>query len=461
MSGGAPAEDQTGRSDTTVQFPITISNDGNTLDRFRFSVISQTAQPAWGKHFETEDGSVVTEIDIDARSTAIMYLVVSIDGEEELESTRLTVRITNLGDNNNGDDNEDGVPDNQLEFVFRAILSDRDFAMDAIIMPSVDELSRSEVMILPPGGSQTYNIKVTNTGDMTDEAIFDFSGLSGTATRTLEYRGMPVEGPIIVPKGWGAFDNSTGMFYYDGNSPLLGSNSDKAFEKIVEYGLVETHTAMPYYAIVQLTITVNSGAENGDGGMLEMVVTSVSNAANRSGKVTFSLSVETVLDVELLINQDDIDVDVTFGEIGNSHSFEVEVFNAGNVESEFKIFTSGGVRGWNVILGYEAGADCDDKGDHLLCNIPEGESINISAKVNPPGGETAEVEDSFTFTFSAEPTDVGLAGRENIKLTVNGEPADSTVEKIANIIATPIGLGIIGGLVLIGFAFLALRRRSV
>ena len=461
MSGGAPAEDQTGRSDTTVQFPITISNDGNTLDRFRFSVISQTAQPAWGKHFETEDGSVVTEIDIDARSTVIMYLVVSIDGEEELESTRLTVRVTNLGDNNNGDDDEDGVPDNQLEFVFRAILSDRDFAMDAIIMPSVDELSRSEVMILPPGGSQTYNIKVTNTGDMTDEAIFDFSGLSGTATRTLTYRGMPVEGPIIVPKGWGAFDNSTGMFYYDGNSPLLGTNFDKAFEKIVDNGLVDTHYPMPFYAVVQLEIKVNSGAENGDGGMLEMVVTSVSNAANRSGKVTFSLSVETVLDVELLINQDDIDVDVTFGEIGNSHSFEVEVFNVGNVESEFKIFTSGGVRGWNVILGYEAGADCNDKGDHLLCDIPAGESINISAKVNPPGGETAEVEDSFTFTFSAEPTDVGLAGRENIKLTVNGEPADSTVEKIANVIATPIGLGIIGGLVLIGFAFLTLRRRSV
>ena len=460
MSGGVPAEDQTGRSDTTVQFPITVSNDGNTLDRFRFSVISQTAQPAWGKHFETEDGTIVTEIDIDARSTAIMYLVVSIDGEEELESTRLTVRVTNLGDNNNGDDDEDGVPDNQLQFVFRAILSDRDFAMDAIIMPSQDELSRNEVMILPPGGSQTYDIRITNTGDMTDEAIFDFSGLSGTATRTLTYRGMPVEGPIIVPKGWGAFDNTTGTFYYIGNSPLLASDADKAFEKIVENGLVDTHDAMPYYAIVQLTITVNSGAENGDGGLLEMVVTSVSNAANRSGKVTFSLSVETVLDVELLIDDDDIITDITFGEIGNSHIFEVEVFNAGNVESEFKIFTSGGVRGWNVILGFEAGSDCKDEGDHLLCTIGEYQSVNVTARVNPPGGETAEVEDTFTFTFSSEPTEVGLAGRENIKLTVNGEPGQSTVEKIANLAFTQVGLAIIGGLLFIGFALLALKRRA-
>ena len=283
MSGNAPAEDQTGRSDTTVQFPLTITNDGNTLDRFRFSVISQTAQPGWGKHFETADGTIVTEVDIDARTTVTMYLVVSIDGEEELESSRLTVRVTNLGDNNNGDDDNDNVPDNQLEFVFRAILSDRDFAMDVIIMNSPDDLTRNAMLILPPGGSQTYYLMVTNTGDMTDEAIFDFTGLSGTATRSLTFRGMPIDGPISIPKGWGAYNESTGTFYFDGNSPLIGSNEDKIFEKIVANDLVDSHSPAPYYAIILLEVGVNSGAENGDGGLLEVVVTSVSNAANRSG----------------------------------------------------------------------------------------------------------------------------------------------------------------------------------
>ena len=454
MSGGAPAEDQTGRSDTTVQFPITVSNDGNTLDRFRFSVISQTAQPGWGKHFETEDGTVVTEIDIDARATAIMYLVVSIDGEEELESTRLTVRVTNLGDNNNGDENEDGVPDNQLEFVFRAILSDRDFAMDAIIINSVDDLSRNAILVLPPGGSQSFNIKVTNTGDMTDEAIFDFSGLTGTATRTLYYQGMPIDGSITVPKGWGAYNETTGTFYFDGNSPLIGSSEEKIFEKIVENELVESHTPLPYYAIVTLHIEVNSVAENGDGGLLEMVATSVSNAANRSGKVTFSLSVETVLDVEMVLDGE-VERDITFGEIGNSPKFKVELINSGNVESEFKIFSSGGMRGWNVILGFNAGADCENNGDHLLCTLDEGESIIITAKVNPPGGETAEVADSFKFTLSAEPSEIGLVGRENIELTVNGQPEEFAL----NSLITPKVLMVIGTLVLGGFAILALRRR--
>ena len=455
MSGGAPAEDQTGRSDTTVKFPITVTNDGNTLDRFRFSVISQTAQPAWGKHFEMEDGTVVTEIDIDARATAIMYLVVSIDGEEELESSRLTVRVTNLGDNNNGDANDDGVPDNQLEFVFRAILSNRDFAMDAIILNSQDDLSRNAIIILPPGGSQTFNIKVTNTGDMTDEAIFDFSGLSGTATRTLTYRGMPIDGPLLVPKGWGAYNETTGQFYFIGNSPMIASTEDKIFDKIVDNDLVDSHEPMIYYAIVQLTIEVNTGAENGDGGLLEMVATSVSNAANRSGKVTFSLSVETVLGAELILDGD-VERDITLGEIGNSPRFEVEVFNSGNVESEFKIFSSGGMRGWSVILSFESGSGCKNNGDHILCTIDEGDSVLITAKVNPPGGEIAEVEDSFKFTFSVEPTETGLVDRENIELTVNGQPEEFGL----NSLVTPNVLMSIGALVVVGFLYLALRKRN-
>ena len=455
MSGGAPADDQTGRSDTTVRFPITVTNDGNIQDRFRFSVISQTAQPGWGKHFETEDGQVVTEIDIEARATAIMYLVVSIDGEEELESSRLTVRVTNLGDNNNGDENNDGVPDNQLEFVFRAILSDRDFAMDAIILNSVDDLSRSAMLVLPPGGSQSFNIKVINTGDMTDEAIFDFSGLSGTATRTLTFNGMVIDGPILVPKGWGAFNQSTGTFYYDGNSPMISSTEDKAFEKIVANDLVESHIPMQYYAVIVLTIEVNSGAENGDGGLLEMVATSVSNAANRSGKITISLSVETVLDVEMNI-QGDIERNITFGEIGNAPRFEVDLTNTGNVESEFKIFSSGGLRGWNVLLGYQAGSSCSSNGDHLLCVLEEGETITITAKVTPPGGQTSEVEDSFKFTLSVEPTEVGLVGRENIELTVNGEPEQFAL----NSLITPNVLFTLAAIVLVGLAYLAVRKRN-
>ena len=68
----------------------------------------------------------------------------------------------------------------------------------------------------------------------------------------------------------------------------------------------------------------------------------------------------------------------------------------------------------------------------------------ITAKVNPPGGQsTAEVEDSFKFTFSVEPTETGLVDRENIELIVNGQPEEFGL----NSLITPnvlMGIGSIG-----------------
>jgi len=112
MDATALSTDQTGRSATEVRFPIEVDNQGNVQDTMRFAMISQTAFPAWGTHFETESGTPFTEIDIAPRSTLTVYFVVSIDGEEELEYSRFTVRITNKDDPNSADDDEDGLLDN-------------------------------------------------------------------------------------------------------------------------------------------------------------------------------------------------------------------------------------------------------------------------------------------------------------------------------------------------------------
>ena len=218
---------------------------------------------------------------------------------------------------------------------------------------------------------------------------------------------MQIDGPLLVPKGWGAFNETTGQFYYLGNSPMIGSNEDKIFEKIVDNNLVDSHVPMVYYAIVQLTIEVNTGAENGDGGLLEMVATSVSNAANRSGKVTFSLSVETVLGAELILDGD-VEREITLGEIGNSPRFEVEVFNSGNVESEFKIFTSSGMRGWSIVLSYESGSGCERNGDHILCTIAEGESVLLLLKLTLQGHKVLQklrIRSSLHFLLSQQRLD--------------------------------------------------------
>ena len=131
------------------------------------------------------------------------------------------------------------------------------------------------------------------------------------------------------------------------------------------------------------------------------------------------------------------------------------------MESEIEVFSSPGLRGWNIIL-YE-NADCKEKRDQpgsLFCTLEEGQSTEVKVKVQSPGGDGAEVEDSFKFTLSAEPIEKGLAGRENLVLTVNGEPEESGLSSLLNSLITTQSTIAIGGLVLLGFAILAFRRRN-
>ena len=456
MSGEAPAEDQTGRSDTEVKFPLTVTNDGNSEADFRFSVISQTASPAWGTYFEDSEGTVISSssIEINARETVVIYLAVSIDGEEELSSSRLTVRVTNLDDNNNSA-GEDGVPANQLEFVFRAILSDRNFAMDALIMNSESDFSRNELVPLAPGGSVTYTIKVINTGDSTDEALFEFSGLEGLATRTIyDSNGNIIENSMMVQKGWGAMNNTTGQFFFDGSAPLIGSTEEKIVEKMISNELMETHVPVIYYAIITLKIEVSDGAENGESGILDFVVISSSNAANRSGKVSFSVVVETVLSISMeLSDSEDKSQSMTFGKIGDNPVFEIELTNTGNVETEVRVFSSGNIRDWTIQLS--AACDKDDNND-LLCTIPVGETITINVKVTGPDSETGTIADTFDFTISAEPTGLPeVVGRVNLELTVEGEPEEFGL----NSLITPNVLYGLGGTILVAMLLMIFRRR--
>ena len=94
MEAEAPATDQTGRSGSEVRFPITIENTGNVKDSFRCSVMQQTATPAWGVHYEDANGVQFVDIEIEPRSTQEVFLVVSVDGEEELAYTRICLLYT-------------------------------------------------------------------------------------------------------------------------------------------------------------------------------------------------------------------------------------------------------------------------------------------------------------------------------------------------------------------------------
>jgi len=258
-----PATDQTGRSGTEVRFPINLVNEGNVRDTIGLSVVSQTASPGWGTSFENEDGMPFTEIDIDPQTTTTVYLVVSIDGEEELENTRLTVRVRNKDDPNSQDRDGDGIPDNQRQGEFLAVLSDRNFSMD-LRLENTDTATSASV-VLPPNGQQTIGMWVRNTGDGNDDAVFTLGGLEGIATRSMVAYNLPVTGELPVPKGYGIWDLANGTFVMDSDTqePLLGRDEVEADNIRFNNDLMEGHEVRPFEVYIELTISVNPGAQTG------------------------------------------------------------------------------------------------------------------------------------------------------------------------------------------------------
>ena len=432
-----PATDQTGRSLTDVSFPIEIYNSGNIRDTMALSVIDQSENPEWDAVFEDENGMRFSEIDVDPRSVKLVYLVVGIPEGEELDNSRLTVRVRNKDDTNSQDQDNNGIPDNQREAEFIAILSDRNFAMSARLVDTETEITGSTV--LPPDGETTFGLWVRNEGDGRDDAVFSISGLEGVATRSLTLDGLPVAGEVNIPLGFGIWDKENQTFVFEDGEPIIGSTKESADAQMLNRGLdPDLHTAKPYEIYFELTLRVNSGAETGQGGLLEVVVTSVSNAANRSGKVSLTLDVTITQDLEFEEAGARQELDLTYG--GQALVHEISIHNTGNIESEVRIFTSEDLRGWSVVLSNDGG-DCDYENNELVCMVDEGERLYVNVTIRAPFG--AEISDTYKFTLSAEPTETGVLDRQNLEFIVQGEPASGMLDLAGNAKLQAIGATVI------------------
>ena len=418
----ATALEQTGRSGSLVKFPITIQNTGNTEDNYRCIEQAQTASPKWDVHCEDSEGNIISStqgIPIAPQSSMQVYMVVSVDGAEELSSSRLTVRIINKDDtSHSGDENNDGVPDNQREIMFLAILSNRIFAMDAhLVDGGLDQ--RSGTALLPPSGSQTYGFWVRNTGDGNDRALFDVSGLEGLATRVITLNGVPIDGGISIPVGFGIWDQNNSAFLVDASGePLIGSTKDIAEIQMCDLGhCAGGYDLRPFELYFEIQLVVNPSAETGDGGVLELVVLSSKNAANRSGHFEISLDVQIIYGFEFDQTQSNTEIDVTYP---TPETFSISLTNTGNVDAEVLVFSSESFRGWRVVLAEVEGTDtCEITIKEFICELEVGQTIGIEVSIRTPDG--AEVADTYKFTLSAEPVETGVVDRENIEFTVNGD----------------------------------------
>jgi uncharacterized membrane protein len=418
----ATALEQTGRSGSLVKFPITIHNTGNTEDNYRCIESDQTASPNWAVHCEDSDGNIISStqgIPIAPQSSAQVFMVVSIDGGEELSFSRVTVLIINKDDfSHSSDDNNDGVPDNQREFDFIAILSDRIFAMDVrLVDGGLDQRTGSAT--LPPSGSQTYGFWVRNTGDGNDKAVFDVSGLEGVATREITLYGLPVAGEISIPVGFGVWDQNNSRFLVDASGePIIGTSKDAAEYQMCELGFCAGgYDARPFELYFEIDLIVNAGAETGDGGILEFVVSSTKNAANRTGHFDISLDVQIIYDFEFDQDLSNTEFNVDYP---NKEVFVINLTNTGNIDAEVLLFKSESFRGWNVLLAEVDETDmCQEMNEDFICEVEVGQTVGIEVTIRTPSG--AEVADTYKFTLSAEPVETGVVDRVNIEFTVNGD----------------------------------------
>ena len=413
-------ENQTGRSNTILLFPITVENLGNNEDSFRFYTKRNTEN--WETWFMDEAGNQQSQFDIGARESQIITLNVRVKvGTENWEFTDIDVEITNLGDSNTADNNLDGLPDNKRLEKFRAIRSDVNYSMDLRFdknTPGVSIDNRVTSVVLPPEGEVTFDLWVENTGDENyDNAVFDINGLEGLATRQLTLNGevVDLEDKFKVLSGYGLWNSTTDSYQLDDEGELIHSYSKQGMEMEKENRKMVELEIRPFRLLFQLTLEVNPGAVTGDGGVLEIVVTSESNSADRSGFTSISLEVQTIYNIQF---QSDVKLHHNL-EYPDKKTINVDVINEGNVRTQFIILNPEGLRGWTVSMDYTNGS-CSSNSEGLTCWLDVGESIGLEVNVRP--SFDAEVEDNFTFTLSVEPIETGVIDRENIEFSVLGEP---------------------------------------
>ena len=407
---------QTGKNGNEVKFPFEIENTGNVEDSFRLSVIQQTASPAWSYFFVDEAGNRFTEISVDARETKNLYFVATISDSDEYST--FTLRITNKDDSNGIDDDNDGIPDNQRELRFTAFLTTRDYAMDVSLEEGGLD-GRTGELILAPGDEATVGMWVRNMGNGDDTAVLEITGLNGIATRTVFYKGLPIaaSNELDVPFGYGIWDENNSAFVIDASgAPYLESTSDAMLDEMLfTLNLSQGHSVRPYEIYLELKVQVNEATLTGEGGNLNIVVTSKSNAANRTGQATVALSVQKIFDLNIL-EPETTTFDLVYPQ---SKSFTLQIRNDGNVETETEIFSSENLRGWKIELEGPKD-DCESlTTSSLICSIEKGEVMNITIEIKPPFG--AELSDTFDFTISAQPEEIGVIGRVNQQFEVTGD----------------------------------------
>ena len=352
-----PSDSQTGRFGQWVAFPILLTNTGNIQDTFALTscdpdIADDCGETKWANRYKDTDGNEISMMNLESDQEVEISLEVLISDNINNKSESFEVRI--------------GIVGTQvlLKHVLTATVSNFNYSM-SVAFESPGEDPNTMAMSLPPGGSVSIPLIVTNTGDGgADDAVFTISGLDSSVVRTIKVGGIDVDGEITVPS--------------EGQTLV-----------VVEFEVLEV--------------------ESGTSGVITIRVTSKKNTGQLPSFLEIAMDIRAIHDLQLDMETTDF-LSASYPE---HMEFEIFVTNHGNIEEEIEVLTSDSLRGWTVdVVGGEE------------FKLDPGKTKQVKVRVTPPSNMISD--DEYTFTVTVQPKGMPVAG-EPIDLTVESSVGAASI----------------------------------
>ena len=347
VGGTVLSVDQTGRSDQTIDFPLTVHNNGNVQDSFRLRACDPNqpgscATPSWNSIFVDDSGNEVTQISLNAGESEQVFLRVQIQSEDEGDYLQVQMKVNIVS-----------APSNEYTKTVTARVSNYDYMMQ-LLLAEPQGAPDSMSITLPPGGQTTVALMFSDIGTSpyVEQALFTVVGMDSTISTSLT-----ANTEELAP----------GVFTLDDDS-------------------------ISYYANLTLNVMGTDQNLNGEAGVVRVCAASMRNTATPSC-VDLVVTIATVHSLQ---------VEVEGGAIQNTThpnftDFLVKVTNNGNIEEQIEITSTDGLRGWTIDI---------EQTDLLL---QPGESETIRVRVKPP--VQMHTDDEFEFTLIVTPESAPVASQ--------------------------------------------------
>ena len=293
VSTSMVSDQQTGRSDQIVKFPLVITNEGNIRDTFRLQACDPGDQtgcgsPMWQSSFSDSDGNSITQLALDPGQSTQVYLDVLVEGEEDADSARVLARVAIFGTSESS------------EHTVTVVVSNYNYGMAVSPQSPGEDPSQMDV-VLPPGGTLSTYFWIDNTGDYPagDTAVITITGLESSVSRSIFVEGVKIDNSIQIPR--------------DGR------------------------------ILIEVQMEVIEGVSNGVSGIIKVSAASERNAAQITS-VDVMIQVMTIHDIIFTLEGED-EQTVNYPE---KAIFSLFVTNNGNIIEDIEIISGESLRGWTI-----------------------------------------------------------------------------------------------------------------